>query len=92
MTSQKNDIFVSVREKLLEEGRNQLAEAPQDLKGNFKKQGGWAGAMIGAATGASLGAVVGPSIPELGLAAAVPVAVVFGIIGYFGGGKNRRKS
>ena len=90
MTSQKNDIFVSVREKLLEEGRNQLAEVPQDLKANFKKQGGWAGAMIGAIAGAGLGAVIGPPIPEIGLAAAVPAAVVFGIIGYFGGGKNRR--
>jgi len=76
MTSQKNDILVSVREKLLVEGINHFAEVPQDLNADFKKQGGWMGTAFGASAGTSA--------LEHGLGAAVPVAVVVGIMGYFG--------
>jgi len=91
MTLEKNDILASVREKLLTEGQNQLPKVPQDLKSDFKKPGGWAGAMSGAAAGAALGSLAGFAMPELGLVAAVPVAVVLGIVGYFGGAKAGSK-
>ena len=91
MTLEKNDILASVREKLLNEGQNQLPKVPQDLKSDFKKPGGWAGAMSGATAGAALGALAGISMPELGLVAAVPLAVILGIIGYFGGVKAGSK-
>ena len=91
MTSKKNDIFVSVRQKLLDEGQSQFPKVPQDLKSDFEKQGGWAGAMSGATAGAALGTLAGLSMPELGLVAAVPVAVVLGIVGYFGGAKAGSK-
>lgn len=91
MTLEKNDILASVREKLLTEGQNQLPKVPQDLKSDFKKPGGWAGAMSGAAAGAALGSLAGFAMPELGLVATVPVAVVLGIVGYFGGAKAGSK-
>lgn len=91
MSLKKSDILASVREKLLAEGQNQLPKVPQDLKSDFKKPGGWAGAMSGAAAGAALGSLAGFAMPELGLVAAVPVAVVLGIVGYFGGAKAGSK-
>ena len=75
MTS-KNDILTSVRGKLLAEGMSHFAEVPQDLGTDFKKQGG----LVGAAFGTSAGAYA----TEYGLDAAVPTAVVIGIMGYFG--------
>jgi len=47
--------------------------------------------MSGAAAGAALGSLAGFAMPELGLVAAVPVAVVLGIVGYFGGAKAGSK-
>lgn len=91
MTLEKNDILAPVREKLLNEGQNQLPKVPQDLKSDFRKPGGWAGAMSGAVAGVALGSLAGITMPELGLVAAVPVAVVLGIIGYFGGAKAGSK-
>lgn len=91
MSLKKSDILASVREKLLAEGQNQLPKVPQDLKSDFKKPGGWAGAMSGAAAGAALGSLAGFAMPELGLVAAVPVAVVLGTVGYFGGAKAGSK-
>ena len=90
MTLEKNDILAPVREKLLNEGQNQLPKVPQDLKSDYKKPGGWAGAISGAVAGATLGSFVGIAMPELGLVAAVPMAVVLGIIGYFGGSKVKK--
>ena len=95
MTSKNDDILKPVREKLLVEGQHLLARVPQDLEGGFNKQGGLAGAISGAATGAALGGFagtagavlggfVGTAIPEIGFVAAVPVAVIVGIMGYFG--------
>lgn len=71
MTS-KNDILVTVREKLLAEGMNYFAGVPQDLNADFKKQSGW------------MGVTSGTLAMEHGFDAAVPAAVVVGIIGYFG--------
>jgi len=87
MNLHKDDILAPVRQKLLDEGQDQLAKVPQDLKGDFEKQGGWAGAVSGASAGAALGAYAGLSMPELGLVTAVPITIVLGIIGYFGGAK-----
>ena len=95
MTLKNDDILKPVREKLLAEGQNLLVKVPQDLEGGFKKQGSLAGAISGAATGAALGGFagtagavlggfVGTAIPEIGFVAAVPVAVIVGIMGYFG--------
>ena len=94
-TSSNDDILKSVREKLLAEGQDHLAKVPKDLEGNFKKQGSWAGVISGVATGAALGGFAGTAgavlggfagsaIPEIGFVAAVPVAVIVGIMGYFG--------
>lgn len=87
MTSLKDDVLASVRQKLLDEDQAQLAKVPQDLKADFGKQGGWAGAVSGASAGAALGAFAGTAMPEIGFVAAVPIAVVVGIIGYFSGAK-----
>lgn len=95
MTLQNEDILKLVREKLLAEGQDQLAKVPRDLDSAFKKQGSWAGAMSGATKGAVLGGVagtagavvsgfVGTAVPEIGFVAAVPMAVIAGIMGYFG--------
>ena len=91
MIFQKDDILAPVRQKLLEEGQHQLAKAPEDLEANFEKQGGWAGAISGATAGATLGAHFGVATLGPGFVTAVPLAVIVGIIGYFGGAKAGSK-
>jgi len=96
MILQSDDILAPVRQKLLDEDQNKLAKVPQDLRADFGKQGGWAGLVSGASAGAALGAyattaIAGTAIPDLGLVAAVPLAVIVGIMGYFGGAKAGSK-
>lgn len=91
MTLHKDDLLAPVRQKLLDEGQHQLVKVPQDLEASFTKQGGWAGAVSGATAGAALGAYASVAMPELGLVAAVPLAVIIGIAGYFGGAKAGSK-
>lgn len=74
MNSQKNDILAPVRQKLLDENQQLLVKPPQDLEANFVKLGGQAEKARLAGAGAKLLFV-----------AAVPTAVVAGILEYLGG-------
>ncbi len=67
----KEDILDPVRQKLLDENQQLFVRPPQNLEANFVKSGGRA---KGGAAGTKLQFV-----------AAVPAAVVVGIIGYLGG-------
>ena len=75
MSSLKDDILAPVRQKLLDEGQHLLVRLPQDVEANFVKQSGRAEA----------GASVGTAAKKSGFVAAVPAAIIAGIIGYFGG-------
>jgi len=75
MSSLKDDILEPVRRKLLDEGQQLLVKTPQDVGANFVKQGVGAGAGASADTAAT----------KLWLVAAVPAAIIAGIIGYLGG-------
>ena len=81
------DVLAPVRQKLLDESRQELLRVPKDLSTNFERQGGWAGAFSGATAGAALGAHVSIFTLGTGLAATVPLALIGGVIGYFGGAK-----
>lgn len=78
MSSLKDDILAPVRQKLLDEGQHLLVRPPQDVGANFVKQGGRAEASASVSTAAR----------KLEFVAAVPAAIVAGIIGYFGGPKE----
>ena len=91
MRRDNNDIFAPVRQKLLEEDQNKFLKVPKDLDTNFEKHGGWTGAVSGATAGAALGAHVTVMTMGTGLVATVPLAVIGGIIGYFGGAKAGSK-
>ncbi len=91
MTSDKHDILAPVRQKMLDEGQHHLVQVSQDLEATFEKQGGWAGAISGATAGAAMGAHFGIVTLGPGFAMAVPLAVIAGIIGYFGGAKAGSK-
>lgn len=78
MSSLKDDILAPVRQKLLDEGQHLLVRPPQDVEANFVKQSGRAEA----------GASVGTAATKLEFVAAVPAAIIAGIIRYFGGPKG----
>lgn len=86
-----DDLFALVRQKLLAESQHEFLKVPKDLNTNFEKQGGWAGAVSGATTGAVLGAHVSVFTMGTGIIATVPLALIGGVIGYFGGAKAGSK-
>lgn len=81
MSSLKDDILAPVRQKLLDEGQQLLVKTPQDVEANLIKQGGNAG----------MGASADTAATKLGLVAAVPAAIIAGIIGYLGGPKGTQQ-
>ncbi|MGI4791053.1 MAG: hypothetical protein ACRYFS_19680 [Janthinobacterium lividum] len=87
MRRDNDDILAPVRQKLLGESQQELLRVPKDLNTNFEKQGGWAGAFSGATAGAVMGAHVSIITLGTGLVATVPLALIGGVIGYFGGAK-----
>ncbi len=91
MRRTNNDIFAPVRQKLLDEGQQEFLRVPKDLNTNFEKHGGWAGAVSGATAGAVVGAHVTIATLGTGIIATVPLALVGGVIGYFGGAKAGSK-
>ena len=72
MTFLKDDILASVRQKLLEDNQQMLVNLPQDLEANFVKSSGRA-------------APSGAAAAKLQFVAAVPAAIVAGILEYLGG-------
>ena len=77
MISTKDDILAPVRQKLLDENQHLLVKPPQDLEANFVKPGGRAERAV----------VTGAAGTRLQFVAAVPAAIVAGIIEYLGGPK-----
>ena len=75
MTSQKDDILAPVRQKLLDENQHLLVKPPQDLETNFAKPG----------SRAERAALTGAAGTKLQFVAAVPAAIVAGIIRYLSG-------
>ena len=75
MTSLKDDILAPVRQKLLDENQHLLVNLPQNLEAGSVKSGGWAGKT-------ALPSSVGTKIQFV---AAVPAAIVAGIIEYLAG-------
>lgn len=73
-----DDFLALVRQKLIDEGQHLLVRPPQDVEANFVKQGGRA----------EMAASVGTAAKKLGFVAAVPVAMIVGIVGYLGGPKE----
>lgn len=82
-----SDILQSVREKLLNQYKQTLPEVPELLTSTYAKAGGWAGAVSGATVGATYGTSIGIATGGFGMAATVPLALIGGVIGYFGGEK-----
>ena len=77
MTSLKDDILAPVRQKLLDENQHLLVKPPQDLEANFAKPAGRAGR-----------AGVTDARTKLQFVAAVPAAIVAGIVEYLSGLKG----
>lgn len=86
-----DDVLAPVRQKMLGESQQELLRVPTDLDTNFERQGGWAGALSGATAGAALGAHVSILTMGTGLVATVPLALIGGVIGYFGGARAGSK-
>ena len=86
-----DDVLAPVRQKMLEESQHELLRVPTNLDTNFEKQGGWAGAFSGATAGAALGTHVSILTMGTGIIATVPLALIGGVIGYFGGAKAGSK-
>ena len=86
-----DDILAPVRQKLLDEHRADLVNIPAELNETFEKHGGWAGAISGATFGATQGAHIGIATGGIGFAATVPLAIIGGVVGYFGGAKAGSK-
>ena len=77
MISPKDDILASVRQKLLDENQQLLVKPPQDLQANSVKSGGRA----------ERAALTGAAGTKLQFVAAVPAAIIAGIIEYLCGPK-----
>ena len=77
MTSMKDDILVPVRQKLLDENQHLLTKPPQDLEANFVKP----------SRQAEKARLAGAAATKLQFVAAVPAAIVAGIIEYLSGPK-----
>ena len=75
MTFLKDDILAPVRQKLLEENQQLLVNLPQDLEAKFVKPGGRA----------ESAGLTGAAAAILQFVAAVPAAIVAGILEYLGG-------
>lgn len=86
-----DDILAPVRQKLLDEDRSQLISIPTELNATFEKHGGWAGAVSGATVGATHGVHIGIATGGTAFAATIPLAIIGGVIGYFGGAKAGSK-
>ena len=86
-----DDILAPVRQKLLDEDGAELINIPTELNATFEKHGGWAGAISGATVGATHGVHIGIATGGTAFAATVPLAVIGGVIGYFGGAKAGSK-
>lgn len=80
MTFLKDNILASVRQKLLEENQQMLVNLPQDLEAKFVKSVGRAGSA----------ALTGAAAAKLQFVAAVPAAIVAGILEYLSGPKASR--
>jgi len=74
MNSLKDDILAPVRQKLLDENQHLLVKPPQDLEANFVKSGG----------SAEKAALTGAAGTKFQFVAAVPAAIVAGIVEYLG--------
>lgn len=74
MISIKDDVLASVRQALLDENQHRLVNLPQDLETNFVKPGGRAEKAV----------LTGAAGTKLQFVAAVPAAVVAGILEYMG--------
>ena len=86
-----DDILAPVRQKLLDEHRAELGKIPTELNATFEKHGGWGGAISGATIGATHGVHIGIATGGTAFAATVPLAIIGGVIGYFGGAKAGSK-
>jgi outer membrane lipoprotein SlyB len=82
-----NDQFKKLRSEILEENRQSLASTPASLTENNAKTGGIAGAISGVVSGAYFGSSIGIATGGIGIAATIPLAIIGGVIGYFGGEK-----
>jgi hypothetical protein len=82
-----SDILKPVREKLLEDYKKTLPDTPELLTSTYARAGGWAGAVSGALAGGSYGTSIGIATGGFGMAATVPLAIIGGVVGYFGGEK-----
>lgn len=91
MRRDNDDVLAPVRQKLLDESQQELLKVPKELNTNFERQGGWTGALSGAAGGAALGAHVSIMTFGTGIVATVPLALIGGVIGYFSGAKAGSK-
>ena len=81
MISLKDDILAPVRQKLLEENQHLLVKLPPDLEANSFKSGNQV----------ARAALAGAAGTKLQFIAAVPAAIVAGIVEYLGGPRAGRK-
>ena len=77
----KDDILAPMRQKLLDENQHLLVKLPQDLDTSFVKLGSRVGRGVLTGTGGT----------RLQFVAAVPAAIVAGIIEYLGGPRAGEK-
>jgi hypothetical protein len=82
-----HDQFKKLRDEILEVNRHKLASTPASLTENNAKTGGIAGAISGVLSGAYFGSSIGIATGGIGIAATIPLAIIGGVIGYFGGEK-----
>ena len=82
-----NDVLSNVREKLIKEHKTALVRVPKKLTETYGKTGGFLGMLTGAGAGAIWGTSIGIAAGGTAIAATVPLFVIGGVVGYFGGEK-----
>jgi phage tail tape-measure protein len=82
-------VLQPVIDQLISESEAKMPTIPSELEsGNYAKQVGWGGLLLGAAAGAKLGAGIGIAGGPLGaIAGTIPGAIVGGVVGFFSGEK-----
>lgn len=81
------DILSDVREKLIQEHKSTLIRVPKRLTETYGQTGGLLGMFTGASAGAIWGSSIGIALGGTAIAGTLPLLVVGGVVGYFGGEK-----
>lgn len=88
------DMLSDVRKKLIQEHKNALVRVPKRLTETYGKTGEFLGMFTGASAGAIWGSSIGIALGGTAIAGTLPLFIVGGIVGYFGGekiGQNFKK-